>query len=287
MSQSRTPLGQISTNRRRGPDLSPYQRGQIIGLISAGLSKRKIVTQLRLSNGAIQYTLRCQKSRPDRISAPHPGHPPKFTSRETRKMLRCVRIYPKMTFAKCRAYCDTKISNSHIKNLCRETGLSHWRAKKRPELSEEHAKLHYKWCQIQQHWDVDMWQKMMFSDECSVERGTGKKQIWVFGQSKDKWKPAMVETYTTGKNLRIMVWGMFWGAGRSSLYIMDRDFESKKYGYTANSYIEVLDTQVARHHAEGLWFVHDNAPIHTANKVKIGLKNSVSLYKIGHSTHRI
>ena len=108
----------------------------------------------------------------------------------------------------------------------------------------------------------------MFSDECSVERGTGKKQVWVFGQPKDKWKPAMVETYTTGKNLRVMVWGMFWGAGRSSLYIMDRDFESKKYGYTANSYIEVLDAQVARHHTPGLWFVHDNAPIHTANKVK-------------------
>jgi hypothetical protein len=26
---------------------------------------------------------------------------------------------------------------------------------------------------------------------------------------------------------------------------MDRDFESKKHGYSANSYIEVLDTEVA------------------------------------------
>ena len=81
----------------------------------------------------------------------------------------------------------------------------------------------------------------MFLDECSVERGAGKKQIWVFGLPKDKWKPAMVETYKSNKNMKIMVWDMFWGSGQSSLYIMDRDFESKKFGYSANSYIEVLD----------------------------------------------
>ena len=92
----------------------------------------------------------------------------------------------------------------------------------------------------------------MFSDKCLKERGTGKKQVWVFSQPKDKWKPAMVETYITGKNLRVIVWGMFWGAGRSSLYIIDRDFKSKKYGYTTNSYIEVLDAQVACHYTPDL-----------------------------------
>ena len=108
----------------------------------------------------------------------------------------------------------------------------------------------------------------MFSNECSAERGAGKKQIWVFGSLKDKWKPSMVETYKSNKNMKIMVWGMFRGSGRSSLYIMDRDFESKKHGYSANSYIELLDAQLARHYTDDMWFVHDNAPIHTADKVK-------------------
>lgn len=30
-----------------------------------------------------------------------------------------------------------------------------------------------------------------------------------------------------------MVWGCFWGDGRCDLYVMDRDFESKKHGYSA------------------------------------------------------
>jgi hypothetical protein len=41
-----------------------------------------------------------------------------------------------------------------------------------------------------------------------------------------------------------MVWGCFWDIGRTGLYLIDRDFESKKYRYSANSYIEVLDAIV-------------------------------------------
>ena len=64
---------------------------------------------------------------------------------------------------------------------------------------------------------------------------------WVFGDRKDKWKPEMVITYKKGKDLRVIVWVAFWGGRRTPLYIMDRDFESKKYGYSAKSYIEVLE----------------------------------------------
>ena len=141
----------MTTKIRGGADLTPYQRGQIIGLASSGQTQRAIMTQLSLSRSAVQGTIERHKSRPNGLSAPRPGHPPKFTLRETRTMLRCVRLYPKMTFAERRAHCNTEMSNSHIKNFCREIGLSHWRAKKRPELSEEHAKLRFEWCQIRRH----------------------------------------------------------------------------------------------------------------------------------------
>lgn len=44
--------------------------------------------------------------------------------------------------------------------------------------------------------------------------------------------------------MKVVVWGCFWDHGRTSLYIIDRDFESKKHGYSAESYLEVLDAQV-------------------------------------------
>jgi hypothetical protein len=48
---------------------------------------------------------------------------------------------------------------------------------------------------------------------------------------------------------------------------MDHDFESKKHGYSANSYIEVLDNNLPSCWSPGLVFMHDNASIYTAYKV--------------------
>jgi hypothetical protein len=91
----------------------------------------------------------------------------------------------------------------------------------------------------------------MWSDECSVERGKGGAREWCFRTaSTDKWSPAMVETYKKARDISVMVWACFWFiAGqieRSDLYIIDRDFESKKHGYSARSYIEVLNDQIPR-----------------------------------------
>ena len=266
--QPRTVLGSISKNRRFNCELTPYQRGQVIGLEAQGLSQRKIGAQLSVSRGAVTSTLAGQKSRPQGESKPRPGQPLKYSMRDDRKMLRCCRLQPKLTFDARRAFCDTKMSNSYIKTLCRASGLSHWRAKKRPELLEVHAKLRYDWCHVRAHWTAKKWAEYIWSDECSVERGTGQQQVWVFGHPRDKYKPNMVETYQCGKDIKVMVWGMFWGGGRSSLVIMERDFESKKFGYSANSYISVLDDQVTQHWAPNRYFMQDNAPIHTARKVQ-------------------
>jgi hypothetical protein len=41
-----------------------------------------------------------------------------------------------------------------------------------------------------------------------------------------------------------MIWGVIYGDGRSDIMIMDRDPDSEKSGYTANSYIIVLNDQM-------------------------------------------
>jgi hypothetical protein len=50
-----------------------------------------------------------------------------------------------------------------------------------------------------------------------------------------------IQIYDCKKNMKIIVWGCFWDTGRTGLYLIDRDFESKKYGYSAESYLEVLN----------------------------------------------
>ena len=73
-----------------------------------------------------------------------------------------------------------------------------------------------------------------------------------------------------------MVQGAFWDLRRTNLYIIDRDFESKKHRYSANSYIEVLDAEVKLVFDIfdlGYLFIQDNASIYTAYKVRNWFSN--------------
>jgi len=64
-----------------------------------------------------------------------------------------------------------------------------------------------------------------------------------------------------------MVWGAIWLDGRSDLVIMKRDEESKGGGYSANSYLKVLEEEMPKCFEPGRVFMQDNASIHTAKKV--------------------
>ena len=54
---------------------------------------------------------------------------------------------------------------------------------------------------------------------------------------------------------------------RLDLYKLARDFAAKKMGYSANSYMELLNDNLLGIWQPGLIFMQDNAPIHKAKKV--------------------
>jgi hypothetical protein len=51
--------------------------------------------------------------------------------------------------------------------------------------------------------------------------------------------------------------------------LIDRDFELKKHKYSANSYIEVLDTKIGLYYPGTRYiFMQDNTSIHIVKKIK-------------------
>ena len=71
-----------------------------------------------------------------------------------------------------------------------------------------------------------------------------------------------------------MVWGAFCDTERSGLHRMVRDEEATRNGYTANSYLEVFEEHIPTLYEPGLLFMQDNAPIHTANKIRVWLRDN-------------
>jgi hypothetical protein len=115
-------------------------------------------------------------------------------------------------------------------------------------------------------WTEEQWASIIFSDECSLERGSRARPEWAFRTPAQKWDKEMISSYKKGKDISVMIWGAIWIRGCSDITFMQRDLHSKE-GYSAASYVTVLDDQLPRCWEPGMIFMQDNAPIHKAGVV--------------------
>ena len=67
---------------------------------------------------------------------------------------------------------------------------------------------------------------------------------------------------------------MIWAAGMSDLYPLERDFESKKHGFSAVSYVKILEDNIGAIWGPGALFQQDNAKIHSSKKTKEWFENA-------------
>jgi len=64
-----------------------------------------------------------------------------------------------------------------------------------------------------------------------------------------------------------MIWAAIWKHYRPDVVFMTRDPQSTKGGYSANSYVQMLQEQVPAIYQKGWYWQQDNASIHAARQV--------------------
>ena len=173
MPTNRKVLGVISSNIKKRPDLTPYNRGKIVSAAEWGISPSAIATKLELPNSTVRNTLKLDPLR-NGVSRPRSGRPREYTERHVRKLVRYVRIYPKDTYTEIRKAMGFDFCDRTIKRMLDPSGITNWHCKKRPHLTAAAVAKRYAWCKAREHWTVDDFRNHMWSDECSAERGKGK-----------------------------------------------------------------------------------------------------------------
>jgi hypothetical protein len=185
--------------------LTPYQRGKAVGLSLKGGKSTEIETLLNISHGALRSTLSLDQLRDEGESQLRTGRPKSYTEAEERLLIRHVRANPKDTFAQVKTACNLSCSRNTIKKILAEYSIINWRARRRPFLTEKNAAKRLAWCLKHRYIRVEEWGMYMWSDECSVERGKGKGDEWVFRTANQKWDKNMIQTYDCKKNIKVMV----------------------------------------------------------------------------------
>ena len=190
-----SPLASISGNLRRGLELSPYERGEIKGLNRGGFKVPEIARLKNIPISTVRSTLSLDELRTNGESQPRSGRPKAYTPSDERLILRIARAYPKLTYRELLSQCGLEIHPNTVKKILKEHGIQNWKCKRRPFLTPELAAKRLAWCLEHKDWRAEEWGMVVWSDECSVERGRGKRDEYAFRTTTQKWNPEMVQTY--------------------------------------------------------------------------------------------
>lgn len=267
-------LKPISANRRRYKHLSNEHKSAIVASRAGGLPWHEVASRNLVPISTAHSVFQAYTNTNSVNEAPRSGRPKVFTHLQERNLVRCVRSHVKWTYQQVINETGIPIGRTAFRTLLRKHHILQWIAKKRPHLTDAHRRKRKAFCLANRNTD---WSKVIFSDECSVEKGTGKKRTWIWGNPTHKWDPDMIETYPKGKQACVMVWGAICLQGlcgtRSPLVVMKRDLTAKKNGYSAWSYTEALNEGLLPIYRRSLRFMQDGASIHTAGVVDIWLRD--------------
>ena len=210
---------------------------------------------------------------------PRTGRPEILTKRDKRTILRAVRKNRQYTREQVRRIYAPHVSLPTIDRMLREHNIKKWLAKKRPKLTADHAKARLQWALAHKDWTVEDFWRVIYSDECSVEKEPAGHQRWVFRTPQEKWHKDCILPKNR-RQVKLMVWGCFWGSQRGPLVpLMNGSVTARVYRDLLRRWLLPVLEDVRAALGNPL-FQQDNARIHTAR-----LMLSFERYAIPRESH--
>lgn len=199
---------EISGNRRPKAELSPETRSAILYSLEKGISPSKIAFDHRVSRSSIYYTKKRFQQTASIKSRPRSGRPAKINRRTRRYIFRLARKHPRWSYAAIGANIPSTndyLSKSTIKRVLRTYGLRKWKSKKRIPLNKETAKKRRAFCR---NWaGFDDWEKFIFSDECSAQRGSNSPVQFVLRFQTEAFLQEFINLKPHGRDISQIIWG--------------------------------------------------------------------------------
>jgi Transposase len=148
----RTILGTIDGNRGVRKELTPNQRGKIEGARLAGATFKVASEIAECALSTAKTTIRRAPERHDGISKPRSGRPKEWDARFERRVVRIVRMHPRITYAQMRDQLHTYLSHDTLARILNGYHISKWLSKQRPYLTAAAVKSRLRWALHHADW---------------------------------------------------------------------------------------------------------------------------------------
>lgn len=248
-------------------------RNNIVSLLDAGLSSRQIEVQMGVSRRTIDV-LRAQV-RPN-IQKSIGGRPAKLTEANKRWIVRNImsgrsdnatQLSQRLTNE-----ANISVSTETIRRTLRQAGLKASVKPKKPRLLPRHIKDRLEFAIRYEHWTVDDWKRVVWSDETKINRLGCDGREWVWKKPGSKLTLQHVQGTIKFGGGSLLLWGCMMAQGTGYAARIDGRMD-------AELYTKILDDeflQTLEHFGlerNDIIFQQDNDPKHTSKAATQWFKN--------------
>ncbi len=248
--------------------ISTSQRQNIISLASLGLSTRKIALQTGLGKSTVSQVL--QEVQPERPRL-HGGCPSKLSITNKRAIVQKILTGKVKNAVQATHFInsivDSPVSSQTVRNTLKEASLKAVVKKKKPLLSTGHKKKRLAFALKYQHWTVEDWKRVIWSDETKVNRigSDGQEYVWKKkGQGLISREVKGTVKFGGGS---LMVWGCIGWNGVGVLSEVEGRMDAEQY-------VAILEQGLLQSMEESgipeddIIFQQDNHPKHTSRRAQ-------------------
>jgi transposase len=258
----------------RKPEISYPKRWSIVRRKKNGRTDREVAKSLKISRSTVNTVWNLYKKTRDVRPRKRSGRPKKVNKRVARRIIRIAVRNPLSPVRELKEMMEientnsTTLSPTSIKRILIKNGLKARRRPKKWLISESNKIKRVKWCKVMQNFQLEDWQKVVFTDECRIDHGISP--LYARSRKEEELNSTLsVQTSRWGVSLHI--WGAITVDGVFALHFFEENV-------TSSTYLSVLKAHLPPHQdkfkAAELIFQHDGAPAHRAHDVSRYLENS-------------
>jgi transposase len=157
--------------------MSPNTWQLIVTLLQNGKSCHQVAAQLYVSYSMVQ---RVYTSIKDSLPQHLGGCPRKLTTCDQRLLARKVTSGVADTAPQLKKLLDLDVSTQTVRNALKKAGLKSAVKQKKPFLSKAHQRRRLEFALRHQHWTLEDWSRVVWSDESKVNRLGSDGRSWVW-----------------------------------------------------------------------------------------------------------
>jgi hypothetical protein len=124
MAQIRIPFGKLSGNRRLEKQLTPFERGCIIGRYSLDGKPASVAAYYSMPRQTVESIIKASPYRIQGANLPKSGRPKVYTDRDYRSLLRHIRLHLKDTYDQVRIATGCAFKNDTIRRHLAKHGIA-------------------------------------------------------------------------------------------------------------------------------------------------------------------